>query len=680
MKRVIGFGMCAVLAVSIVMPDIVYASQEAVVPNEKVDEILVETDAVGNVISKNASVTITGSNDASAIRDKTKLSNIANAGGEESFTQEEDGTLIWDNLGSAINYTGTLNEELPFSMSVTYYLNDQEIKPEDLAGKSGHIEVKYSFENRATVDVTVDGENRTTYVPFLAVTSISLPMDEFHNIESLDGGLVVEEFGDTYFMLGVATPGVEEALNLELLGLDKYVKFPESFGFSADVTNFQMPATITSVTPHAQDKLDFSQIKTSDNVDTQIEELIAATQKLVEGSSELAGGTSQFSAGINQFVEEFQTGLTQIADGSVQLGNELYDLESKKNALQGQAGELLTYLDSVLDQLNGFELPNTDDILTPEFTEAQEALKADATLLIEALETMKGQLEEVQAFAVEAQTYVEQITTLGNTVYEELSSIDLDQMIADATELAKEQATEAAKEELAGMPISEEQINTIINNIMSQIDISSVADEARVHIAKVEEILSNIPQIEIPEFQVDIDPVISILQDMEAKFTVLESVSGKQEEIADLLDSAHVFMDSIKENSSTLRKKSNELIFGLDFADSAIKTAQDYISSLKNAASEASQGTAEVTNGTSQLENGAKQLADGTEQYYKEGILTATDYARQATLQAFIGRCKAFIYAAREYTNISGIEEGTTKGSIRFTVQTAEIAASGDIK
>lgn len=677
MKRIMSFGLCLTVAVSLLTTNLAFASEESKIPNEKEDEILVETDNAGNILSKKASVTITGADSKSPIRDKTILTDISNVSGEETFTQGSDGTIVWENKGNDINYVGTLNEELPFSMKVTYSLNGEEMAPAEIAGKSGRVKVVYSFENRIAVDVEVDGEKYNTYIPFLAVTSIALPMEDFQNVEALDGGLVVKEFGDQYFMLGVATPGANESLNLELLGLDQYVQFPESFGFTADVTNFQMPSTITSVSPHVLDKIDFSSIKTPEDMNNKIEELVDAAQKVVDGANELEEGTDLLSEGVTEFLKEFQNGLNQISEGAVKVDNDLYDLEEKKKAIQGQAGELMEYLDNILAQLNSFELPESDSLITPELLEAEEKLQEDVDLLIKALETMKTQLEEIQEFAEEAQEYIDQMTEIGNTVYEELTAIDLDQMIEEATELAKQQAIAAAKEELSGLPISDAQLNTIINNIMSKIDISSVADEARGHIAKVEELLSDIPELEIPEFQVDVDPVIEILKDMETQFAVLETATEKQEEMVELLDTAHEFLDTVKGDSVVLKQKSSELISGLNFADSAIKNAHEYINSLKDAVSEAGQGSEQLANGVYQLDDGATELADGTEKFYKEGILTAADYARQATLRAFLSRCKAFVYAARKYTNISGIEE-TTRGSIRFTVRTEGITASNE--
>lgn len=672
MKKTLCVGLCVAIVMSMLMANVIFAADESKVPSTKKDEVRVETDATGKIKTKKASVTILGADSTSPIRDRTLLSDITNVSGKENFTQNSDGTIVWENTGDEINYCGTLNEELPFSMNISYFLDDQEITPEELAGKTGHVKIVYSFENRATVTVKVDGEDRSTYVPFLAVTSIALPMDGFENVETLGGGLAVTEFGNEYFLMGVATPGINEALNLEILGLDQYVNFPESFGFSADVKDFKMPSTITSLSPHALDKLDFSGIKTSDDVNEKINELIAATEQLVSGSDELAEGTGLFSDKVSQFVKEFQVGLNQISEESIKLDNDLYNLEEKKSILQSQAGELLTQVDTILEQLNSFELPDADSIFSAEFLDAEKKLREDVDLLIDALELMKSQLEEIMAFAEEAQAYIDRMTEIGNVVYTELSAIDLDKMIAEATELAKEQALQAAKEELGGLVKDEQLINSVINNIMAKIDISSVADEARVHIAKVQEVLSDIPELEIPEFEVDIDPVINILKDMETQFTVLESATEKQGELIELLNTAHAFMDSVKEDSVVLKDKGNELIFGLDFADNVIKDAHSYIKLLKDSTSAVNQESAQLVDGTNLINDGATRLAEGTEQYYTEGILTATDYARQATLKAFLTRCKSFVFAAREYSNISGIEK-PTRGSVRFTIRTEAI-------
>ena len=147
MKKAIRFGLCLALIGSMLSANLAFGATQEKVPAKKVDEILVQADASGNVKEKTGTITITGSNSKAAIKDITNLTNIKNISGDEKFTQNEDGTITWENSGNEIRYTGELTEELPFSMKVTYYLDEQEIAPADLAGKSGRVKVVYAFEN-----------------------------------------------------------------------------------------------------------------------------------------------------------------------------------------------------------------------------------------------------------------------------------------------------------------------------------------------------------------------------------------------------------------------------------------------------------------------------------------------------------------------------------------------------
>lgn len=44
-------------------------------------------------------------------------------------------------------YRGTSNKTLPVSISIKYYLNDEEIAASDLAGKSGKVKIEIQMTN-----------------------------------------------------------------------------------------------------------------------------------------------------------------------------------------------------------------------------------------------------------------------------------------------------------------------------------------------------------------------------------------------------------------------------------------------------------------------------------------------------------------------------------------------------
>ena len=59
------------------------------------------------------------------LKDKSSLSNIENINGKEKYSLE-DNELTWEANGNDIYYTGTTNKDLPISMSIKYYLDDEE--------------------------------------------------------------------------------------------------------------------------------------------------------------------------------------------------------------------------------------------------------------------------------------------------------------------------------------------------------------------------------------------------------------------------------------------------------------------------------------------------------------------------------------------------------------------------
>ncbi len=68
------------------------------------------------------------------LKDKSSLSNIENINGKEKYSLE-DNELTWEANGNDIYYTGTTNKNLPISMSIKYYLDDEEYQASDMLGK-----------------------------------------------------------------------------------------------------------------------------------------------------------------------------------------------------------------------------------------------------------------------------------------------------------------------------------------------------------------------------------------------------------------------------------------------------------------------------------------------------------------------------------------------------------------
>lgn len=146
--------------------------------------------------------------DGATIPDVAALRDIINKEGDEEYTTGADNALTWQNSGSAITYEGKSDAALPVTTRVTYYLNGVETAPDDLAGQSGRVRIRFDYTNHTCETVTVDGQEYTVSVPFTAITAVILDGDKFSNIEA-DNGKVMELDGQTA-VLGTVMPGLAD--------------------------------------------------------------------------------------------------------------------------------------------------------------------------------------------------------------------------------------------------------------------------------------------------------------------------------------------------------------------------------------------------------------------------------------------------------------------------------------
>ena len=151
----------------------------------KEESVYLFSDASGKVHDTLVSDHLINKAKADRIEDQSSLSDIENVKGDETFSQNGE-KLTWQADGNDIYYQGKSKEEAPVSQKVTYYLDGNEISPEELAGKSGKVTIHFDYTNNSTYNEVVNGEEQTVKVPFAAVTAMVLD-DSFTNIEVKNG-------------------------------------------------------------------------------------------------------------------------------------------------------------------------------------------------------------------------------------------------------------------------------------------------------------------------------------------------------------------------------------------------------------------------------------------------------------------------------------------------------------
>lgn len=311
---------------------------------DKDESVYLISDANGNVNKTIVVDHLKNKDKKDTLEDASNLSDIENVKGKEKFTQSGD-KLTWQAGGKDIYYQGTATAEPPVTQKVTYYLDGKEISPEDLAGKSGKVKIRFDYTNTTSYTETVNGEKQTVSVPFAAVTGLVLG-DGFENIEVTNGKAEVSDSSSV--VLGYALPGLKDSLGIKDKDLDGDVNIPEYMEMTADVKNFSMPAAMTFVV-NASDYVSTDGIDTSD-LDDMINDLKDASTQLQDGSKTLAEGTDTLADGLSTLqsklgtfasgVGTLQSGLKTYTDGVSTLSGGLNKLGNSTGALVSGADKL----------------------------------------------------------------------------------------------------------------------------------------------------------------------------------------------------------------------------------------------------------------------------------------------------------------------------------------------------
>ena len=337
---------------------------------DKTETVYVDANADGSVKKITVKDWLRRNGDGE-ISDFSNLKDIKNTEGDEEYTQNADGTITWEDKGEDISYEGTSNQQLPVTTKVTYYLDGKEIKPDDLAGKSGKLKIKVDYTNNTKKAMDVNGTSKEVVTPFVMLSGALLDADKFSNVQ-VENGKVISE-GSRNIVVGYAVPGLKDCLDS---GIDDTkikdvlddIDVPEYVEITADVTEFELDMTMTVAASDVlseavnldSDSIDLSDV--TDKIDTLTSsadqltdgtgDLLDGLQTLKEGTyslrdgaksvkdgtsslktytSQLANGTSQMSAGITQLTDaigQVQSGAGALNDGAATLASGAKDLNA----------------------------------------------------------------------------------------------------------------------------------------------------------------------------------------------------------------------------------------------------------------------------------------------------------------------------------------------------------------
>ncbi|MDO5572744.1 MAG: hypothetical protein Q4G60_02055 [bacterium] len=192
-------------------------------------------------------------------------------------------------------YQGNLEtKELPWSISVKYFLDGREIEAEALGGKSGSLEILISTGKNAAVDASF-------FENYLLQGKVLLDTGRCKNIKA-EGATVASVGSDKQLLYNIMPDKEKE------------------YQISADVTDFRMDGISFSAVPVSFD-IDRNSLNT-DEIDTKITDLQDAVTELDDGALELKDGAKELHDGAYDLHDgsiDFFDGATDLNDGAVEL-------------------------------------------------------------------------------------------------------------------------------------------------------------------------------------------------------------------------------------------------------------------------------------------------------------------------------------------------------------------------
>ena len=389
-RRMGAFVCAGLLAGVTVLSDVSVVQAETAKEEKNVDKeetVYIFSDAQGTVDHTIVSSWLKNKTGAATIDDASELTDIENVKGDETYTKKGD-TITWQADGADIYYQGTTDKQAPISVKLSYELDGKPVKPEELAGKSGDVKIRFDYTNHETKEVTIDGKKETFPVPFGVLSALVLDNEHFSNIAVTNGKVISE--GNNSIVVGIAVPGLKDSLALsggeDAVSSDSDntdVEIPEYVEITATAKDFQLDMTMTVVVNDLLSDLSFDTDGKLDEAKDSMDDLSDASKQLVDGSSKLNDGAKELSDGTEKLTDgsdKLVKGTKELSDGAALLNGKMGEFGSGVNTLNNG---IIQYTGGVKKLAKGSsDLKSGTDKLAkslPKLTQGVAALKQGAT-------------------------------------------------------------------------------------------------------------------------------------------------------------------------------------------------------------------------------------------------------------------------------------------------------------
>ena len=341
-RKLIASALVLLLAANAAAP--VFAEEKT---SSKEEVVYIMTEADGTV--KN--VDIVNIFDGGDVVDYGNYSSVKMLTTKDEIHQSGD-KITFSSSSDRVYYQGAVeNSEIPWNISIRYFLDNKEYPAYELAGKSGRLEIEIS--------ITENDKCSGAYFDNYALqASLSLDTERCDNIKA-DGATIANVGSDKQISYTVL-PG--KGLNASV---------------TADVEDFDMEAASVNGV-----KLDIDVDVDEEELTEKVSELMTALAKLDEGTSALyygaqtaEDGSGRLNDGIlslNGGLTNLDSGIAELQKGMTSVKEGLDMLDEQSSALRNGSEEIESALKAVQQGVDKFSV-SSDQL--HELTEASNSIK-----------------------------------------------------------------------------------------------------------------------------------------------------------------------------------------------------------------------------------------------------------------------------------------------------------------
>ena len=632
----------------------------------KTQTVYTVLDQDGNVISTTVSAWLHGEQGIHDLHDKTDLQNVYDIHTDESNACE-NGVCVWNSDDSDLYYQGTSDSQLPVAVTMYATLDHETIPMAQLPGKTGHLELKLSFENTQSEVYDINGNAVDVHPLIPLVGGVMLDRDHIRNITVSQGNVISD--GSSQIALFMAVPGFKDMLKQTDVAGEADVSLPsDEITISCDVSDAPklsfMMASAGSISLEdllaMENPLDelvngIAQLSDAGNqLKDGSQQLLEGTQTLIDQSSPLLAGSPK--------VRSLSQGVAQLDDGAKRLQAALRQYTGGVSALSaGTAGlsaipqgakkiddalnnDLLTAVKAVQNGLSQMKqqvqsVSTSDQMqaLTVQIESAQSALQSLSALvdndeqILQSMADTLGQISVTLPQTVDSDALNQTAQTVMTTL---ASSIVL--LNQSAAALPEGEAKTAVLQNVQSLSANAQSLGTQFD-VLAQ-SLSSVSDV----LSGMEETVSGSLQ-QVSALKQDISTGLQVLQQMKQMMENLDltAYTDMQKNLCDGIDQLIAGTDAlqggivqiseslsllvsqsesgigqIQSAASLLNEKGSALNDGMD----QIVNGTDALAQQKNSFTALADGLDALGEAFASLNDGAKQLYEGQDTFMKDGL------------------------------------------------------------